>query len=74
MPACHIVTGMGGITVPAAPVITSPLDGATVTAGTTPVIGTGPLGSTITVYKDASLAGTQAVDGGGNFNIGVGIP
>jgi MYXO-CTERM domain-containing protein len=63
----NVTTPSGGFTPPAAPVITSPLNGATV--GPTPAItGTGLANSTVLVVIDGVEVGSVTTDASGNWS------
>ncbi len=53
---------------PAAPVVTTPVNGSTINDSTPSVSGTAEPNSTVTVYIDGSIAGTTTADGSGNWN------
>jgi hypothetical protein len=53
--------------VPAAPVITSPSDGATLTTATPMIAGTADGSASVEVFVDAGRVGTVSANGGGNW-------
>src|SRR5580765_6237431 len=56
-------------TPPAAPVITAPADGSTLTDNTPTITGTGEPGATVTVTADGTPIGTALVDAGGAWSL-----
>ncbi|MBI5311121.1 MAG: hypothetical protein HZB14_08905, partial [Actinobacteria bacterium] len=59
---------------PAAPVISSPADGAHTNDTTPTVSGTAEANSTVSVYDDVTLLGTATADGSGNWSYTPGSP
>ncbi|WP_194293017.1 Ig-like domain-containing protein [Streptomyces smaragdinus] len=59
---------------PAAPVITSPADGSTITDSTPTVTGTGEPGATVEVSVDGTVVGTTTVNPDGTWSLDVTTP
>ena len=54
---------------PAAPVVTSPVDGSSTNDNTPTISGTAEANSTVDVYVDGNVVGTTTADGSGNWSM-----
>ncbi|WP_292103623.1 Ig-like domain-containing protein [Brevundimonas sp.] len=73
-PSSATVSFMVDATAPAAPVITTPADGAVVGAATVVVRGTAEAGAQVDVSLDGTAVGTVTADGSGGWSLDVGTP